>query len=255
MDNLDEDHRGDVAVDGCWLAIDATYGGFVVSLTAEAVTRFRPDLVPLSMTVEFLGSLRPGSATVDAFLLHSGRHSATASVTLSQGHAKAVAHAKMLDPGDGGAQLLTIADLSDVAPPESLLHLPTVYGRLPWEDQVELRRLEEPLSPLTPVRGWARIVPGAVGRREQLSAIVGAPLLLDVMPSGLYGEEPLPMNVPTVEFTIHASTKPVEVGEWYFVSQQLSAAGTTFSIEDATLHDRNGSFVAASRQTRRVVRA
>lgn len=251
---VQEEWHAEVGVDPRWLAIDAIYGGYVASLAAETASRFRPELVPLSMTVEFLGSIRPGSATVAASLLHSGRHSATAAVTLSQGHVKAVAHAKLLDCADG-AHITSVADLSEAPNPELLGHRPTAYGRLPWEDQVELRGLAEPLSPLEPVRGWARILPGRLTPKGEVSGIIGAPLLLDVMPSGLFGVEPLPVNVPTVAFTVHASTRPVVVGEWYFVSQQLAAAGTTFAIEDGTLHDSDGVFIASARQTRRVIRA
>jgi len=248
--------RGSVDVSPSWLAIEAAFGGYVLSIAAGAVERLAPDLTPLSITAEFLGSVRPGPLETVTEYIHAGRQSATARVSLEQGHPKAVALAKLLRLTPDSPDALGVGTRIDTAAlpdPETLGRREMSYGRLPWEDQVELRLFDEPLDPTRAVRGWVRLTGDEPS--DSTSAFSRAPLLLDPLPSGLYGRQPYPANVPTVEITMHAAPVHIHTGEWHFVTQQTRWASADAAIEDSTLHDRAGAFVAVVRQTRRIVRS
>ncbi len=232
-----------------WLAVEAVYGGYVAHLLNDAARAAHPGLSAVSSTVEFLGSVRPGSAAVRTRTVRAGGSSATVSVVLEQGHARVVGLARLVDvaPSGGLGRMLGPAPMS----PDACVVPEVPYGRLTYEQHVELRLTPERLHPDSDTVGWVRLTGGT----RRMSAFLAAPLLLDSLPSGLYGLDAPPRNMPTVEFTTHAAPVDIDAGGWHLARLRSLWTGEDTVIDQATLIDVGGRVVATATQTRRVVRA
>ncbi len=241
----------DIDVPEGWLAIDAAYGGYVVTLAAHAAAATAPAHTAWAIDVQFTGVIRPGPARVLTRTLHAGRATSTIQVRIEQDGGQRVIAVAKLAAGASPPLWRQRFDPSELPPPEASGWRPTPYGRLAWEDRVEVRRIDARLHPDAPTRAWVRLVAGTGA--SALPAFEAAPLLLDPLPSGLFGLPTPPVNVPTIEFALHVLPVEVETGAWHLVSQRLIGGTADTLIEESALWDRSGEMVAVARQVRRVM--
>jgi len=231
-----------------WLAVEAIYGGHVVSRLIAALDDL-PGYEVRAVTVHFFGSVRAGEATVSTEVEHRGSTTATVSARLRQGHQRALAVAKLATGGDEG--MAESIDLDGLRGPDEVEIAAASYGRLPYEEFIESRALpggseEGPMPGAS--RAWVRLRQGG-----DLSVPVAAPLLLDALVPGAYSIPPVPSNVPTVEFSVHVTPGEVRATSWHLATQSLIWASADLCVEESALYDAAGTVVAKARQTRRVL--
>ncbi|GAA2003572.1 thioesterase family protein [Nakamurella flavida] len=79
-------------------------------------------------------------------------------------------------------------------------------------------------------------------------------VLVDCLPPSLYAVLSAPVIVPTVELTLHVIGTPPPLGAWVRVDQWTAWQDGGVCVDEADLHDEQGSLVARVRQTRRLPR-
>lgn len=235
-----------------WRGVEGLYGGYVLGWTIDACHAI-PDLVPLSTTIQFLGTVRPGAADWEHKVLRRGLTTATVTGELRQEHVKVVAMAKLgqvtepLFPG-------LSPDFSDLPQPEELPPYSVTKPPLTYESLLDHRLLPDTnTNRQRRTLGWVRL--RDPDRAVSLLGPYGlCGLLLDVQPPGVFFLEEPAQFVPTIDFTIHFTPGGlVDVGEWHLVEQVTSWSTHEFCVEESRLYDRSGRFIAEGRQSRRIV--
>jgi acyl-CoA thioesterase len=233
-----------VEIDPDWVGVGSIFGGHVALHLVQAA-RLVDGFAPVAASIHFLGSVRSGPAELTAQAVHVGSATATVSVTLVQGHPRAIGLVKLART-DGATVWSAPSDSGGPASPELVSPAELRYGHLPYERFIDLRMLDAAVPFQS--RGWVRLrEPQGVGSPE------GACELLDALPPGAFELDPTPSFVPTVEFTVHFVPGGTVAGEWYDVSQRLIWSGPDSCIEESQLRMADGVLVATARQTRRIV--
>ncbi len=235
-----------------WSAHDGVFGGYVVARLVQEAER-SPGVegyATLSISVQFMGAVRPGDCSVRTEVAHAGALTAAVAVDLLQGHRRASAAVKLGRPLD--APLLEQRlDLSGEPRPEDLAVVAMPYGPYAYERHLQTRLIPDPRTPWRErVRAWVRMAPEAAGR---LTPCAAASVFLDMAPPGLFFADRKPVFVPTVDFTAHFAPPSRWAGdEWLYLVQETRWATRDFCLEEARLHAADGGVVAQAVQTRRV---
>ena len=232
-----------------WAADDGIFGGYVVARLVQEAQSLA-GYSPLSISVQFMGAVRPGECAVRTEVPHAGALTAAVEIDLLQGHRRASATVKLGRPLE--APLLEQRlDLSGEPPPEELAVVAPPYGPYPYEQYLQTRLIPDARTPWRErVRAWVRMAPEAAAR---LTSCAVAAVFLDLAPPGLFFTDPAPVFVPTVDFTAHfAPPSRWARDEWLYLVQETRWATRDFCLEEARLHTADGGVVAQAVQTRRV---
>lgn len=234
-----------------WSALDSIYGGYVVARSIELLSCV-DDFVPLSVTTQFLGRLQPGPVESDVRVVHRGARTATVTASLTQGHPRLSAVAKL--GARHGEDRTPRLDVSRLARPEVVEPATGPYGVLAYGAQVEVRDLPSPTGdPATGARAWVKVQSPAAAA-DRLADVCLAPLFLDTLAPGTWYAEGFEGFAPTIDLTAHLGRRQATYDEWHLVEQRTVLVGDDCWVEDATLHDRDGGPIAVARQTRRTIR-
>lgn len=235
-----------------WRGVDGLYGGYVLGWIID-VCHAVPDLVPLSTTIQFLGTVRPGAVEWEHEVLHRGATTATVTGALRQEHVKVVAMAKLGQLSDPLFPAPS-RDFADLPQPDELPPYTVTEPPLTYESLLDHRLVpDSSANRQRRTRGWVRLRdPDSSPRLLGPYGMCG--LFLDVQPPGVFFLGEPAYFVPTVDFTIHFVPGGLtDVGEWHLVEQVTTWATREFCVEESRLYNRNGHFVAEGRQSRRVV--
>lgn len=235
-----------------WSAYDGIFGGYVVARLIQEAEGL-PDLdgySPLSISVQFMGAVRPGKCELRTDVVHAGAMTAAVEIDLLQGHRRASAAVKLGRPLDAPV-LEQRFDLAREPLPDTLAVVEMPYGPYPYEEFLQTRLIPDPRTPWRErVQTWVRMAPKAAAR---LTPCAIASVFLDVAPPGLFFADSAPVFVPTVDFTAHfAPPFPWAGHEWLYLLQETRWATREFCLEEARLHTADGTVVAQAVQTRRV---
>lgn len=235
-----------------WSAYDGIFGGYVVARLVQEVERRSglEEYAPLSISVQFMGAVRPGNCSAQIEVVHAGALTAAVEIDLVQGHRRAAAAVKLGRPLDAPLVEQRL-DLSAEPRPQDLAVVALPYGPYPYEGCVQSRLIPDPRTPWRErVCAWVRLAPAAAA---ELTACAAASVFLDLAPPGLFFTEPAPVFVPTVDFTAHFAPPARWSGhEWLYLIQETRWATHDFCLEEARLHTADGGVVAQAVQTRRV---
>lgn len=235
-----------------WDGKDGTFGGKVIAALAAAAQAVE-GFELLTLTTEFLGSVRPGMVEVEVVPRHVGRMSASVAVTLRQGHDRARATAKLARV-TGCDTAALVADLADVPGPDELPPFEPAYWQLPHCRLMELRlvdHVERAGKPRT--RVWLRLDAGApeVAELDHAGRIA---VLADAVPPALFFDDRAPTFVPTLDLTLHLRPGvALPADGWCFAEGRLVWATEDFCLEDVTLYAGDGTVLAQARQNRRII--
>lgn len=231
-----------------WRTVDGVFGGYVVARLLAAGSRVE-GFEPLSVSVQFQGGVRPGACDLPVVVVHRGALTAVVEVQLVQEHRRATAVLKL---GRGSSERIIHRDapMLGVPAPETLPACPLPHGRFPYDDHLDIRLLADSDPPRSQrLRSWVRLDKTSM----HLPLAAAACLLLDTAPPGPFFTDPVPLFVPTVDFTAHfAPAVPWDAAQWAFLVRETSWATRDFCVEEASLFTRGGSLIAQARQARRV---
>jgi acyl-CoA thioesterase len=126
------------------------------------------------------------------------------------------------------------------------------YGPYPYEDFLTTRLIPDPEVPWRErMRGWVRMDSDAAAA---LSPCAVACVLLDTLPPGLFFDQPVPVFVPTVDFTAHFTPAVSwRTDAWVHLVAETRWATRDFCLDQAVLRTADGRLVAQAVQTRRVL--
>lgn len=235
---------------GEWAAHDGVFGGYVVARLVEAAEQI-DGYAPLSISVQFTGAVRPGPGELRTDVVHQGALTASVQLEVHQAHRRALATVKSGRPAGAPLGGLPV-DLSGEPAPEQLPAVSMPYGPYPYEDFLTTRLIPDAEVPWWErMRAWVRIAPAAA---ETLSSCAAACVLLDALPPGLFFDKPVPIFVPTVDFTAHfAPSVTWRTDAWVHVVAETRWATRDFCLDQAVLRTPDGRLVAQAVQTRRVL--
>jgi acyl-CoA thioesterase len=228
--------------------MDGIFGGYVMATAVDVVRLggFRPQSVSLA----FVSTLRAGDVDVVVDPLHRGRSSASLRIELHQG-GRLRAHGT-------GSLVRTDADPVWEPAPEPQAEGPDdwppydpPHRELAYLDRLDVRGIATG-SLSDGVRAWVR-TRGDAG--AELSSAARLALYLDVLPPGLFLAEPRPAFVPSLDLTVHFSSRVQRddgPGSWSLVSNRTVWSSDQYCVDEATVNDREGHLVAMLRQGRQV---
>lgn len=235
-----------------WRGYDGIYGGYVLARVVEE-TRIVEGFSPLSVSIQFMGSVRDIESEWEVDLLHRGSSSAAVSVGLRQGHLRLTALGKL------GAETTERiidhpVDLSHLPAPESLQQHRFKHAEMKYQSFLDHRLIPASKEQRqVQTEAWVRFDESTYEAPE-LGHFGICAILLDAQPPGLFFASRSPVFVPTIDFTIHFAPGVIpDRHAWYYIQQRTVWATAEFCVEESRLHDNQGAFVAQVRQTRRVV--
>jgi acyl-CoA thioesterase len=230
-----------------WQAFDGIFGGYVISRLLQAAEL--DDYLPLSISVQFMGAVRPGPAELRAQVTHRGSLTAAVDLAIIQQHRRASAVVKL--GRQPAARIIDQpADVVDRPRPDQLEPPAVPYGPYQYEAGLDVRMAPGPgTAAAERMHGWIRLDPAT----NSLGLFAVACIYLDAPPPGPFFLDESPIFVPTVDFTAHfAPQAEWAVGDWMRISRSTLWATREFCLEEASLYTASGQLVAQARQTRRI---
>ncbi len=243
------EHRYAATIDQGWWILRGPNGGYLAALILRAITTDVTDPArrPRSFTVHYL---RPPHAGAVELVVQPERAGRTTTVVT----------ARMLQ--DGKLTALAVAALGSDRPGPEFAHLvmPEVPGpdelpphpqgplTLPIRDQYEMRvAFGRPAWQAKPTThavtgGWIRLADP-----EPLDAHVIA-AISDAWFPAIFTVTTEPVQVPTVDLTIHFRDEPPAAPDWCLVRFTSRHASAGFIEEDGEIWSRDGRLLAQSRQ-------
>jgi acyl-CoA thioesterase len=243
-------HHVDIALDPTWGIDGRPHGGYLLRLLAEAaVDEAHPD--PMAVSAHFLSPPVPGSATIAAERLRTGRRVSTTRCRLIEGDQPRV-EALVTAGRLGASEKVQFAapPLPPIPAPEGLFRAPAAAPNSPFRvghlDHVDMR-----MDPAT--SGWAVGRPeGRAEYRAWLRRDDGAdPTLLDLL---VFADAMPPTTfdvgltgwAPTLELTVLLRAQPAP--GWVLVRQRSRLIADGWLDEDCDIWDSTGQLVAQARQ-------
>lgn len=239
-----------VELDGSWAIAERPHGGYLLTLLAEAaLDADHPD--PLAVSAHFLSPPQPGSATIAATRLRTGRRVSTTRCQLIEAgelRVEALVTTGRL-PEAGEVRFATPA-LPPIPDAEGLFRAPASSPGSPFHvghlDHVDLR-----MDPAT--SGWALGAPDgraeyrAWMRRDDQAAASLLDLIVfaDAMPPTTF-DLGMAGWVPTVELTVLLRSRPAP--GWVLVRQRSALVADGWVDEECDIWDSTGRLVAQARQ-------
>jgi hypothetical protein len=235
-------------LDPGWTGVEGVFGGHLLGVAVDAARR--PGYRVQALSLSFVSSVHPGPVEVSTEPVHQGRSTATVRLSLSQtgrvrvhGLASLVRALVSAEPAQRWeAEPAPVRPGPEAAPP----HV-AAYGPLAYLDRLEVRSAgAASLADGTTL--WVRAVDPAA------SGLMAPGLLasyLDVAPPGLFAAHPPPRFVPSLDLTVHLSSRVehADVGEWFSVHNR-TLWSDTFGVDDCELRDVGGHLLALLRQGR-----
>ena len=243
------DHRYAATVDRGWWVLRGPNGGYLAALVLRAITTDVADPArrPRSFAVHYLRPPRAGDVEVIVQPERVGRTTTVVTARLVQDEkltALAVAALGTDRPGPEFAHLVmpALPGPDELAPPPRRpVDIPMrdryetriAIGRAPWEGAPSAEAV---------TGGWIRLADP-----EPLDAHVVA-ALTDAWFPAVFTMTREPIQVPTVDLTIHFRDEPPSMHEWSLVRFVSRHASHGFLEEDGEIWSRNGRLLAQSRQ-------
>ena len=237
-------------IDGGWAGVDGSYGGYPVGLLADAaVQSSRFSLVSLS--ANFVAHVKVGEVSVEVTHVHAGRSSELLRLALVQGDRTclyATAELMKLSAPDRAIDPWIRTGAAGI-PREQGRHLGR--SRLPFDDQIDLRLASSPALSDDSV-GWVRMRPEAPS--PGLGTVEGVlALLMDAPTPGLFGEDPAPLFVPSVDYAVHfAPRADWAATDWVRFEHATLWATKDHCADEVSAWTGDGRLLAVSRQTRAI---
>lgn len=237
-------------IDGGWAGVDGPYGGYPVGLLADAAVQTSPFSL-VSLSANFMGHLDVGEVSVEVTRVHAGRSSELLRLALVQsGRTCLSASAELMNLSvhRGAADAWVRAGAAGL-PPEQGDDLGR--SRLPFDDRIDLRATS-PRALSDDSVGWVRIRPEV--RTPGLRTVEGVlTLLVDAPTPGLFGEDPAPIFVPSVDYTVHFAPVADWVRtDWVRFEHSTLWATKDHCADEVSAWTSNGRLLATSRQTRAI---
>ncbi len=238
--------------DAVWLGVDGIFGGYVVGRVVEAV-QVVDGFSPLSVSVQFSGTVRAVESEWQVELLHQGRSTAAVGVELRQDTPKLTAIGK-LGSGLTGIVLDTPIDTGRFEAPQTLPQYRFDVGNLRYEAFFDQRPIPSPKNNRYELNeAWIRF-DESVHEAPELGPYALCAVFLDVLTPGLFFTSRPPKFVPTIDFSIHfAPGAELDRHAWHYVQQRTVWATKEFCVEESLLFSADGKLLAQGRQTRRVI--
>lgn len=242
--------RGEV--ESGWDIFGNTNGGYLMAMTARAMSGAAGGRTPVTMTAHFTRPVRPGPVVVATEVVKEGRTFTTVRAVLTTGEGTHLAALGTLAAAEarGGEVTLVDSTLPDLPPPHECVRLqPAEDAPLPppMMGKVEVWIHPEDADSLlgrgegTPrIRGWFRPLDGET--IDSFALLVAA----DAFPPAVFNAH-LPLAwTPTLEMTTHVRAD----GASGWLRCQFTTRFVTggYLEEDGELWDEQGRLVAQSRQ-------
>lgn len=232
-----------------WDIAGNTNGGYLLAMTARAMSEHlgRPD--PVSITGHFLAPTGPGGISIDVETVREGRTFSVARATLRSPERNlltALGSFSDLSVIDGVDYI--DAEPPNLPPPDECLAVePTDTMPPPMMSKVDLRIphryvtfMEGKPTGEAVIEGWFRM------RDEEPMGPMNLILALDSFPPTIFNLD-LPLGwTPTVELTCHLRRRPAT--EWFRCRFSTRFITGGFLEEDGQVWDVDGRFLSQSRQ-------
>jgi acyl-CoA thioesterase len=243
------EHRYAALIDRGWWVVRGPNGGYLAALILRAITTdvADPSRRPRSFTVHYLRPPREGDAELIVQPERSGRTTTVVTARMMQdGKLTALAVAALGSdrPGPEFAHLVP----PSVPAPEAISPSPRNAGEIPMRERYEMRVALGPLprdgAPAAEAvtGGWIRLADP-----QPLDAHVVA-ALTDAWFPAVFTVTREPVQVPTVDLTIHFRDEPPPAPDWCLTRFVSRHASHGFVEEDGEIWSRDGRLLAQSRQ-------
>ncbi len=238
--------------DAVWRGVDGIYGGYVVGRVVEAV-QVVDGFSPLSVSVQFSGTVRAVESEWQIDVLHQGRATAAVGVELRQDTPKLTAIGK-LGSGHTGIVLDTRIDTSQLEAPQTLPKYRFDGRNLRYEAFFDQRPIPSPNNNRDQLNeAWIRF-DESVHEAPELGSHALCAVFLDALTPGLFFTSRPPKFVPTIDFSVHfAPGAELDRHAWHYVQQRTVWATEEFCVEESQLFNADGKLLAQGRQARRVI--
>jgi acyl-CoA thioesterase len=243
------DHRYAANIDRGWWVLRGPNGGYLAAIVLRAITTdvADPSRRPRSFTVHYLRPPQEGAAEIVVQPERVGRTTTVVTARMMQGGkltALAVAALGTDRPGPEFAHLV----MPELPGPEATAPSPRAPVEIPMRERYEMRIAigrapwEETRATEAITGGWIRLADP-----EPLDAHVIA-ALTDAWFPAVFTMTREPVQIPTVDLTIHFRDDPSAVHDWCLVRFVSRHASHGFLEEDGEIWSRDGRLLAQSRQ-------
>lgn len=239
-----------------WAGHDGLFGGYAVGVLLDAVIAAERaaarDGRVASVAATFTGRTAVADSELELEPLHDGRGTAVVRAALRQdGRARVHATVELLRGPDVAPRWVRLAS----PPPLPAESAEKRHDYMAVSRMLELRMCAAPRLD-TPSDAWVRLRPGpgsladvGIGSDEALLA-----MLMDLPTPGMFGEDPAPVFVPSLDYVVHFAPRaaPLAPGEWLSLRHATAWATDLHCVEETEIATADGRMLAQLRQTRAV---
>lgn len=232
-----------------WYSWAGLQGGLLAALCLRAgVSSLHEDLLPRSLTAQFLEPAVEGGLELATSSVREGRSSAVVEVV-----AGSAARAVLVAGRSRGASSLSAVTAPEVPGPDDCPSLDLPVDLVPFSQHLRFRAA----TPARPLVGgntaelvaWVRLLEDATLDAAALCVLV------DAMPPALYGAMAQPVPIPTADLmvTFTGECAPsARASSWSLVRICTRHAAAGWCVDESDVWDTQGRLLASARQTRRV---